>query len=206
MDAFFVLLIIGAILYFCAKIRDNLEKHKKDTDQTRKYQPDEEPAKKRQLEDEYDVEADYIRDEIRAQIKKQAPAVRILQALSRVDGTSSKAEQNLIFECLNRNGARLSYERHRPHFSDSVSGEWNYAAESDDFGRMITPLSSMPLPYRIDVFATAQAIVAIGGAPRKREAEALDLLRGLIREKESPSARVDDEYEGPVYIIPKQIT
>ena len=199
MDSFLVLLIIGAVLYFWVKIKANLEKQKKENNQTIKSQPDEALATERQLEEEHVV----IQDEIRTQVKKQALAVRILQALSRVDGTSSKAEQNLIFEFLNRNGARLSYERHRPHFSDSVSGEWNYAPEIDDFGRMITPLSSMALAYRLDVFATAQAIVAIGGAPRKREAEAIDLLRGLIQEKEMAKVEADDEFEGNVYILPK---
>lgn len=193
MKLLFFLLIIGIIyvLYVIAKL------------------PKEDKSKKLRIATEYDianendVEADLIRDEIRAEVKKHAPAVTVLQALSRLDGTASKAEQNLIFEFMSRNGGVLSYERHRPHFSDSVSGEWNYAAEIDDFKRIIIPLASMTLPYRIDVFATAQAIVAVGGAPRKREAEALDLLRDLIRERDTEPVGGDGEYEGNVYILGK---
>jgi len=130
-----------------------------------------------------EAEMKIIRQEIRSAIEKHATAVSILQALSRVDGRTSEAERNLVFEFLNRNGAGLSPERHRPFFSDSTSGEWNYAVEIDKFKKLITPLAPMPLPYRIDLFATASAIVAVGGTPKKREAEAMELLRELINEK-----------------------
>lgn len=45
---------------------------------------------------------------------------------------------------------------------------------------MVAKLRETPLQYRIDIAAAATAIVATGGAPKKREAETLEKLRGLI--------------------------
>jgi hypothetical protein len=128
-----------------------------------------------------DPDIKIIRDEIRAAVAAHSAAVMILQSLARIDGTTSEAERNLVFEFLNRQGAELAYDKHRPWFYyASRSGEWYRAAELAECDEMIASIMPLPLPYRIDVYATALAIVAVGGTPKKREAEVLKRLKKLI--------------------------
>jgi hypothetical protein len=97
-----------------------------------------------------------------------------------MDGSTSEAERDLIFEFLNRQGAGLNYEMHRPWFYTSRSGEWYRAATMGEFEAIVVTLESAPFPYRTDVVATASAIVASSGIPKKREVAALKRLCQLI--------------------------
>lgn len=121
-----------------------------------------------------------IRDEISTEVAKHTAAVKLLQGLARIDGQTSEAERRVVFMFLQRHGAALTEERHLPYFSHSSSGEFSRAVELDEIGSFIATLASQELRYRLDVYACAMAIVATGGTPKKREAEALVMAEKLL--------------------------
>ena len=121
-----------------------------------------------------------IRDEIRNAVSINSSAISVLQAIARMDGSTSENDRNLIFDFMNRNGACLSYEKHRPWFYTSRSGEWYRAATMKEFENIIAPLETLPINYLTDVYSTASAIVTASGTPKKREVETLERLRSLI--------------------------
>ncbi|MBU0620208.1 MAG: hypothetical protein KJ795_00005 [Gammaproteobacteria bacterium] len=128
-----------------------------------------------------DAEKKKIREEISAEVAKHADAVRLLQAIARIDGQTSDAERRIVFSFLVRHGAQLTEDRHWPYFAHYSGGEFSRAIELDEIGMFVTALSSKELPYRIDVFSSVQAIVATGGVPKKREGEALVMAERLIK-------------------------
>lgn len=126
------------------------------------------------------AEIKQIRSEIEAEVAKHAAAVKLLQALSRIDGQTSEAERRVIFSFLQRNGAALTEQRHWPYFAHRSGGEVFRAVATDEIGSFVAALASQELRYRIDVYSAAQAIVATGGTPKKREADALAMAEALI--------------------------
>jgi uncharacterized tellurite resistance protein B-like protein len=177
--AFFICLVIVAVCIYL--LISPKQKPKNIVTQT--WTVTEEPVNN----DEYDPEAKIIREEIKKAMADHSPAIKMLLALARSDGTTSKPERSLVFDFLNRNGAGMTYDRHRPYFLTSNSFMYS-AVELDKFDKMIKPLALMPLQYRIDIFSTASAIVASGGTPKKREAEMLNRLKILIEQEPRDAA------------------
>lgn len=121
-----------------------------------------------------------IRDEIHNSVQKHGKAIKVLQSLARVDGSTSDPEKNLIFTFLQRNGEKLSFQRHRPFFWGFCSGEWQRSITTDEFKVFLSDLDSLQEEYKSDVYHTAIAIVACGGEPKKTEAECLELIKDCM--------------------------
>jgi hypothetical protein len=125
---------------------------------------------------------DKIREEIRDAVKNHEAAVKILMALSRIDGVTSQAERRIVFMFLQRLGEKLTEDRHWPHFNYYHAGEWYRAITPDEMASLCEPLKTMPQGYRIMVVSSAQAIVATGGAPKKSERIALEKIMSILIE------------------------
>lgn len=117
-----------------------------------------------------------IRQEIKDALAKHAAAASALQALARIDGTTSETERNIVFDFMNRIGCGFS-EKHRQWFYGSRSGEWFQSADDHTINQIIKGISAEPLKTRIEIYASALAIVSSGGKPKKREAELLEKIR-----------------------------
>jgi hypothetical protein len=127
-----------------------------------------------------DAKKKKIREEISTEVAKHADAVKLLQAIARIDGQTSDAERRIVFSFLVRHGASLTEERHWPYFAHYSGGEFRRAVELDEIRAFVAALSSKELRYRLDVFSSVQAIVATGGVPKKREADALVMAEKLV--------------------------
>ncbi len=125
---------------------------------------------------------DKTRHEIRAAVKNHDIAVKALMSLSRIDGTTSEAERRIVFSFLQRMGEKLTEDTHWPYFNDYHAGEWFRAITLDEMDNICKQLQTMPLNYRIMVAASAQAIVACGGAPKKSERIALEKIMSILME------------------------
>ena len=125
---------------------------------------------------------DEIRHEIRDAVKNHDIAVKALMSLSRIDGTTSEAERRIAYSFLQRMGEKLTEDRHWPYFYNYHAGEWSRAISLDEMDNICKQLQPMPLNYRIMVAASAQAIVATGGAPKKSERIALEKLMSILTE------------------------
>lgn len=131
-------------------------------------------------EERPDPQTEKLLSDIRHAIEAHAEAFDLLQILSRIDGTRTSGEGTIIFEFLRRQGTGLE-QKHRPLYS-RVSAEW-YAPGTDTvIDSCLKTLRSKPQHYRLEVTATATAIVAIGGEPKRREAELLDKIRATLSE------------------------
>ena len=118
----------------------------------------------------------HVRDEIKRAIAPHIHAVKLLQSLARIDGSTSESERRLIFMFLLRRGASLSEDRHWPEFVGYDSGEFMRSVELDEFAKYLEGLEPEDRTYKIDVYSTAQAIVSSGGTPKKKEQAALEML------------------------------
>jgi hypothetical protein len=125
---------------------------------------------------------DKIRHEIRASVKNHDVAVKALMSLSRIDGTTSEAERRIVFSFLQRMGEKLNEDTHWPYFNDYHAGEWFRAITLDEMDNICRQLQPMPLNYRIMVAASAQALVATGGTPKKSERAALEKIMSILTE------------------------
>lgn len=134
--------------------------------------------------DDQRKEEQEIKNEIRQSIEKHKQAINILQALARVDGSTTIEEKNHIFLFLLRQGQDLSYSRHRPFFHGYYSGEWGRAIEIIEFEDCLTDIDKYPYEYKLDIYNTAVAIVGSGAKPKKRESECLKILGNYISKQQ----------------------
>ena len=125
---------------------------------------------------------DKIRQEIRDAVKNHDVGVKALMSLSRLDGTTSEAERRIVFSFLQRMGEKLTEDTHWPYFYDYHAGEWHRAITLDEMDNICKQLQPMSLNYRIMVAASAQAIVACGGKPKKSEQIALEKIMSILIE------------------------
>ena len=88
-------------------------------------------------------------------------------ALARIDGSASEAEKRVVFTFLLNQNEMLTDERHFKYFGGEEAREWHRAAKLDDITDLCNQLRTLPLPYRIALVASAQAIVALGKTPKK---------------------------------------
>lgn len=125
---------------------------------------------------------DKIRHEIGAAVKNHNVAVKALMSLSRIDGTTSEAERRIVFSFLQRMGEKLTEDTHWPYFNNYHAGEWFRAITLDEMDNICKQLQLTPLNYRIMVAASAQAVVATGGTPKKSERAALEKIMSILTE------------------------
>ena len=125
---------------------------------------------------------DKIRQEIRDAVKNHDSAVKALMSLSRIDGTTSDAERRIVFSFLQRMGEKITEDTHWPYFNDYHAGEWHHAITLGEMDNICKQLQPMPLNYRIMVAASAQAIVACGGKPKKSEQISLEKIMSIVTE------------------------
>lgn len=133
-------------------------------------------------EDAMRFEREKIRAEIKEAIAPHKESSNILWMLARIDGSSSDPERRIIFNFLQEEGAEIREERHFTHFNGTHAGEWQRAATMEEFAKACEPLSALPSAHKLNLLASAMAIVASGGAAKKTEKLALNYLKKITLE------------------------
>lgn len=110
---------------------------------------------------------------------RHGSALRLLQLVSYIDGTSTKAEKGVITYFLTQQGETL-LPLHLDRLELLIDPPGLIDIELKQVDRLLSEIKLKPNSYKNDVVAAAIAIVAGGGTPKKREAELLETIRSAL--------------------------
>ena len=131
-------------------------------------------------ENKPDPEIERLTGEVVKAVKEHAEAFDLLMLLSRFDGTMTQAEKIIIFDFLKRQVTGINQNHHHPYMA--YCDEWYVPGTDEVINTLLTSINSRSIRYRLEVVAAATAIVAVGGTPKRREAELLEKIRSIIPE------------------------
>lgn len=132
-----------------------------------------------QLQKEEDLIYQRVIKDFQAVRQRHGSAIRLLQLISWIDGTSTGVEKNIIFFFLLQQGENL-LPLHKERFHLLCDAPGSIEIELRYVDKTLEDIKNRPREYQRDFVATAIAIVAGGGTPKKREAELLNKIRSFL--------------------------